>query len=122
MKQRNTFAVRWPYATIALKPDHAEAYANRGNVLNVLKQHETAVVSFSQAIALRHDYAFVHGTRLHTRMKICDWRGVEHQIAELIQKIERHEKATPSFPVLALSASAPLQRQAAEICWVATRR
>ena len=50
-------------------------------------------------------------------MQICDWSDAENQITELMQKIQRDEKATTPFSFLALSPSLSLQRKAAEI-WV----
>ncbi len=40
---------------------------------------------------------------------------MESQTAELVRRIQRGDKASPQFPVLALSGSLPLQRQVAEI-------
>ena len=42
---------------IALKPDFAEAYNNRGNALRDLKRPEEALASYDKAIALKPDYA-----------------------------------------------------------------
>jgi predicted O-linked N-acetylglucosamine transferase (SPINDLY family) len=48
---------------IALKPDYAEAYSNRGNALLALKQLDAAVVSFNKAIALKPGYAEAYYNR-----------------------------------------------------------
>jgi hypothetical protein len=42
---------------IALKPDYAEAYYNRGNALRDLTRHRDALASYEQAIALKPKYA-----------------------------------------------------------------
>ena len=42
---------------IALAPDYAEAYANRGVTLEELKRFDEAVASYDRAIALRPDDA-----------------------------------------------------------------
>ena len=100
---------------IAIKPDYAEAHANRGNALRDLKQYQAAIDSYDRALSLDPDYAFLYGTRLSTKMHLCDWDDAAHQTAELLGKIQRNEKTGPSFPVLALTSSLPLQRQAAAI-------
>ena len=105
---------------IALRPDYAEAYTNRGNTLQELKQHRSAVESYSRAIALNPDYEFLSGTLLHARMHICDWSNAESQAAALFERIERGEKASLPFPVLALTADGVLQRKAART-WVDTK-
>ena len=43
---------------IALKPDYAQAFNNRGNVLQIMGRLEEAVSSYRQAIASKPDYAF----------------------------------------------------------------
>ena len=102
---------------ITIRPDFAEAYNNRGNALKKLQQPEAVLASYDQALALKPDYDFLYGIRLHAKMHICAWLDAEKQLAELIQKIYRDERATSPFPILALSTSLPLQRKSAEI-WV----
>src|SRR5665647_3862506 len=102
---------------IALKPDYADAYFNRIAPLISLKQYEDAIASYNKAIAIRPDSGFIFGQLINTKMQICDWSDADNQITELVRKIQLAEKATTPFPFLALSASLPLQRKAAEI-WV----
>ena len=45
---------------IALKPDHAMAYNNRGIVLQELKRPADALASYDRAITLKPDYAEAH--------------------------------------------------------------
>ena len=48
---------------IALKPNYAEAYSNRGNALKELKQFETALASYDMAISLKPDFAEAYSNR-----------------------------------------------------------
>ena len=100
---------------IAIKPDCAEAYANLGLTLCKLKRYQAALTNFDKAISINPDSEFLHGARLHMMQEICDWRAMQDQVAELIQKIQRNEKASQPFTVLALTSSLPVQRRAAEI-------
>ena len=102
---------------IALKPDFADAFNNRGNALKDLRQYKAAIASYDKAIALKPDYPFLYGMRLHTKMQICDWVDAANQFAQLATGLERVERVSPPFPVLAITDSLPLQRKAAEI-WV----
>ena len=102
---------------IAIKPDYAGAYNNRGVALADLRQHEDALASFEKAAVLQPDHEYLSGQLLHSKMHLCDWRGLQSHISKLLAKIERHERVTPAFPVLSVTASPALQRQAAEL-WV----
>ena len=48
---------------VALKPDFAEAYSDRGMALRTLHRLEEAVVCYDRAIALKPDYAMAHNNR-----------------------------------------------------------
>ena len=100
---------------IALKPDDARTHHNRGNALKELKRLTEALVSYDRAIALKPDLEFLYGNLIHTKKRICDWSNLEAQIAQLVHKIDRAEKVSQPFPVLAVTNSAELQRKAAEI-------
>ena len=42
---------------VAVQPDYAEAFNNRGNALFDLGRNEDALASYDQALALQPDYA-----------------------------------------------------------------
>ena len=48
---------------IALKPDYAEAFNNRGIALRQLKRFDEALASYDKAIALKPDYADAFNNR-----------------------------------------------------------
>ncbi len=102
---------------IAIDPSYGEAYANRGDVLCELKQYEAAIASYDRAIALRPDIKSLYGMRQHPKMQICDWDGMDADVAQIVESIGRGEAPSNPFVLLALPTSAPLQRKAAEF-WV----
>lgn len=102
---------------IALRPGYAEAYSNRGETLREMNRPELALESFEQALQLKPDHENLYGLWLHTKMTICDWSGAARNFSWLTERVERHERVSQPFPVLALSGSAALQRTAAET-WV----
>lgn len=102
---------------IGLQPDHAEAHSNRGDVLEELKRPAEALASYERAMQLKPGLEYLYGARLHAKATLCDWSDIDAQTAELLARIERGEKASLPFPVLASSSSLRLQRRATEI-WV----
>ena len=100
---------------IALKPDYAEAYSNRGTTLNDLNRPQAALASLDRALQIDPDYDFLYGAWLLTKMSICDWKDIAYHFAQLIEKIERNEKATSPFILLAIPCLPAQQRKAAEI-------
>ena len=119
------FAALWRHAealeayarALAQKPDYAEVHHNRGVSLSAEERHAEALESYELALELKPDYDFLFGRWLHARMKVCDWRDVAEHSVRLEEKVERREKATPPFPLLALAGSPAIERMAAEI-WV----
>jgi predicted O-linked N-acetylglucosamine transferase (SPINDLY family) len=104
-------------AAIALQSDYPGIHFNRGQMLDELRQHAAAVSSYAKVLALKTDFKFVFGHRLLARMQICDWHGIDAELAELAARIGRDEPAANPFCALALLGSAPLQKKAAQI-WV----
>jgi predicted O-linked N-acetylglucosamine transferase (SPINDLY family) len=102
-------------AAIARHPAHAEAYNNRGNALAQLRQFAAALASYDHAYALDPHFKFLLGHRRQMRLQLCDWEGLEADAAELAARIQRGQPAALPFTTLALSDSAALQFQAAEI-------
>ncbi len=94
---------------IALKPQYAEAYYNQGNVFAALGQLENASTSYQQTLQIRPNYPYALGALLHCKMKLCDWRQLDHLIDALTQGIKNHHKVSAPFPVLGLIDSASLQ-------------
>ena len=48
---------------ISLKPDYAEAYNNRGNVLLDMKRYDDAILSYERAFALKPDFPEAYNNR-----------------------------------------------------------
>ncbi|MGO9933004.1 MAG: tetratricopeptide repeat protein [Steroidobacteraceae bacterium] len=104
-------------AALALQPDYAGVHFNRAQMLDELRQHALAVAGYDAALARKPDFKFAFGHRLLARLQICDWPGIDAELAELAARIERGEPAANPFCTLALLDSAALQKKAAQI-WV----
>ena len=95
----------------------AEVYRNRGVVMERLRYDEEAVTSYDFALALDPRAPFLRGIARHARMGLCNWNGLESDVAELVGGIERGEAVITPFALLALLDSPSLQLKAAEV-WV----
>lgn len=102
---------------IALDPHNAEAYANRGFAQTELQLWQAGADSYAAALKLKPDYKYLLGSMLHNKMKLCDWTQVQERTEDLVGRIQRGEKVSPGFPVLALSASPAVQLKVAQT-WV----
>jgi len=105
---------------IEFKPSFEAAYFNKANALRELKRFDCAIEEYGKAHALNSDYEFLRGLFLHSKMQICDWMGLPKYLEELRNGIQRGEKCTPPFPVLALLDSPELQLKAATL-WSQTK-
>ncbi len=71
---------------IALKPDHVQAWANRGNAHARLKQHDEAIAAYRKAIDLVPKYASAYngiGLSLQTQGKIDEALGAFRKAIEV---------------------------------------
>ncbi len=98
----------------ALAPSLANAWANLGATLNGLKRHDEALAAYDRALALDPGLAEARGDRLHTAMLLCDWRGLDDEIARIGAAIDAGEAVVHPFTLLATNASAARQRRCAE--------
>lgn len=101
-------------AAIAAKPESAEAYNNKGILLADQHRHTDAIAMYAKALALKPDYPFLAGTLLQTRMRICDWKNFDADLAALLRQVDAGAQASPPFQLLSLADAPALHRKAAE--------
>ncbi len=99
---------------LAIDPGHAEALNGRANTLLDLKRLEEAQEAYGRLLKLKPDCEFIHGTWLHTQLKICDWLDAERLISEMERCVEQGDPVSPPFPFLALSNNPVLHKKVAE--------
>ncbi len=98
--------------SIKLDPNDADAHNNLGNVQRELGQLDLAIASYEKALQLKPDlhHALVH--LVHQKQHICDWQGLEAQIATIRDWVNKVPKAQISpFAFLSMpNTSAAEQR------------
>jgi predicted O-linked N-acetylglucosamine transferase (SPINDLY family) len=87
---------------LTLNPNDADACLNRGNALKNLKRLGDALASYDRALALKPDIEFLFGTRLHTKMKLCNWEGFAESVDQLIVDVSQGKLVTEPFVLLGL--------------------
>ena len=105
---------------VQVDPGLAAAWNNRGNLLQELKRPDEALDCYERALAIDPRREFCFGASLHTKMKLCEWDGMDANLAQLFARIEAGEKVAMPFPVLALTGSLSLQRDAART-WIESK-
>jgi predicted O-linked N-acetylglucosamine transferase (SPINDLY family) len=105
---------------ISAKPDLAEAWYGRGSVLSDHKRYEEAIVDFSKALSFKPDLIGAEGARLHARMHICDWRGIDRDCAQVTSSVRAGKANAAPFVFLAVSSDAADQLACAQV-WTKTK-
>lgn len=109
-------------AALRLAPNDADSHNNLGNVLRELGRLDEAIACYRQALRLspRLHHARMH--LLHQRQHVCDWDGMDAEIAEMRRLVREEPRAQISpFAFLALpGTTAAEQRRCAEN-WVQNR-
>lgn len=105
---------------VALQPGDPAGHGNRGSLLMEMGRAADAVASFDRALALNRGFPYAPGLRLISKAYICDWRGMEGELADLAARIGRGEPVTPPWPLLALIDSPQLQKAVAQ-AWVSAQ-
>ena len=103
--------------TIVLKPDYAEAYSNRGNALQDQKRLEEALASYDRTITLKPNLA-EEGTRLHIKIRLCDWNTFDTECAHLISSVRNGNVNTDPFAFLAVPSSSDDRLRCAKLLFL----
>ena len=97
--------------TIALKPDFADAYHNRGNVLKDLKRVEEALASYDRAIELKPDHDYAFDAMFNCLNSLCDWHRATDVADEVIARVLERKSVIFPFTLLGCTDDPLLQLQ-----------
>ena len=102
--------------SLEIKPSFPAALNNRGNALSSLDRFEDALVSYDRAFQLAPDLPYLAGSRLHAKMRICDWRDFAQERARLDADVMKGGKAAWPFVFMTVSGSPEAQHACAQAC------
>jgi protein O-GlcNAc transferase len=100
---------------LSLKPDYAEAWCNKGIVLKELKRYEDSIVHYEKALSLKPNIDWLLGDLINTKMKLCNWVGLDEALKDISEKVFANERVVSPFHLLALNDDATLHKKASEI-------
>lgn len=100
---------------IEFKPDYSLAYKNVGDALSRLGLLDEALKNCEWAMHLDPDLKDGLGFVLYAKARICEWSGIENQIADLRDRVERGERGAAPFTLSLFTDHLPALRKAAEI-------
>jgi protein O-GlcNAc transferase len=109
---RNVEAVESYDRALALAPDVVEDWFSRGAALIALGRYEEAVTSFDRVLALRPNFEqahLMHAPRLLSKLRLCDWRNLDADIAQLLTMIRGQRPISVPFAMLMIPMSAAEQ-------------
>jgi predicted O-linked N-acetylglucosamine transferase (SPINDLY family) len=100
---------------VTLDPEYAEAHYSRGTLMCDLQRFDEARISFERALATNPGLPWLQGLWLHTKMRLCDWEGLDAEVAGMLARVERSEKVATPFSMIPLTDSGILQRRVSEL-------
>lgn len=90
---------------LSLKPHLAGAHFGRGNALYDLNRYDDAFGAYDKAFSLNPHLGDVEGARLHTKMKLCNWKELAAEAAHLTESIRSGSASCGPFALLSLTDS-----------------
>lgn len=119
---RPTEAAKQYQKAIQINPSDADTYNNLGNVQRELGQLDLAIESYQKALQLNPQLHHAKVHLVHQKQHICDWRGLEDDIAEICHWVTTQPSAQISpFAFLAMPGTTAEQQKICANNWVKNR-
>ncbi len=105
---------------IELDPNLGDAHFNLGATYQAQGLHHLALPHYERGVALMADPSVYLGNVLNTKMRICDWQGLDALIQQIESRVLAGQKTCPPFQIISFSGSPDVQRKAAALWLKAT--
>ena len=107
---------------IRLSPNDADIYNNLGNVQRELGQLDLAIASYQKALDLNPKLYHAKVHLVHQKQHICDWQGLQADIAEIRHWVNTVPQAQISpFAFLAMPTTTAAEQKTCANNWLANR-
>ncbi len=104
--------------SLALNPNDADAYNNLGNVLRELGRLDQAIASYQTALQINPDLYHALAHLVHQKQHICDWSGLDAQIAKIRDLVIDNPAAQISpFAFLAMPGATAAEQKTCSSNW-----
>lgn len=91
--------------TLACKPDSAEAWCGLGSIFNTRRRYEAAYDAYSKALELNPKQERAMAPRIHAKMQLCDWSGLDRDFSAAISALRNDALVGDPFSLLCVPAS-----------------
>lgn len=102
---------------ISLSSNYVDVRYNRANLLCELGRYDEALKDFEIAMTINHQFPYLKGVRLATKMRICNWEKYEEDFLDLKESIMNSQRVSQPFWLFPLTDSLDIQKKVAQI-WV----
>jgi predicted O-linked N-acetylglucosamine transferase (SPINDLY family) len=107
---------------IQIDPNDADTYNNLGNVQRELGQLDLAIASYTKALSINPNLYHAKVHQVHQKQHICDWQGLQQDIAEIRNWVNTVPQAQISpFAFLAMPTTTAAEQKTCANNWVSNR-
>jgi predicted O-linked N-acetylglucosamine transferase (SPINDLY family) len=115
-------AVKQYQKAIQFNPNDADTYNNLGNVQRELGQLDLAIASYTKALSINPALYHAKVHLVHQKQHICDWQGLQEDIAEIRNWVNTVPQAQISpFAFLAMPTTTAAEQKTCANNWVRNR-
>jgi predicted O-linked N-acetylglucosamine transferase (SPINDLY family) len=100
---------------VELDPNLGDAHFNLGATYQAQSLHHMALPHYERGVALMPDPSVYLGNVLNTKMRICDWQGLDALIAQIESRVLAGQRTCPPFQIISFSGSPEVQRKASAL-------
>ncbi|MFO1322792.1 MAG: tetratricopeptide repeat protein [Burkholderiales bacterium] len=98
-------------------PGYADVLHACANTLRELKRFDDALACYDKAMDACPDRDYLRGDRLHTRMLVCDWAGLDAELAATIAGVASGQRPMAPGIAVGVSGDPALQLRLAQM-WI----